>query len=250
MNVFSEEKTAKINDVTQAVHVIDLVKEEELLYLSIYNLSAKKLTVLKKYLNDKLQKSWICPIKSPVRAPVLFAPKADGRLRLCVDYRGLNEVTVKNCYLLSLIDKMLDRLEGAKVYTKIDLQDVYHRIRIKEGDEWKTAFCMWYSHFKYVVMPFRLANASAIFQTYINQALAELLNVFCIVYLDDILIFSQNENKHQKHVKQIMKRLQKFKLFVKLLKCIFSQTSVRFLEFVIDTEEIRMELNRVKIMLN
>ena len=99
-------------------------------------------------------------------------------------------------------------------------------------------------------MLFRLANASAIFQTYINQALAELLNVFCIVYLDNILIFSQNENKHQKHVKQIMKRLQEFKLFVKLLKCIFSQISVRFLGFVIDTEGVRMELDRVKIVLN
>ena len=109
---------------------------------------------------------------------------------------------------------------------------------------------MWYDHFEYVVMLFELANASAIFQTYINQTLAELLNVFCIVYLDNILIFSQNENKHQKHVKQIMKRLQKFKLFVKLSKCIFSQISVKFLEFVIDTEEIRMKLNRMKTVLN
>ena len=109
---------------------------------------------------------------------------------------------------------------------------------------------MWYSHFEYIIMLFELANASAIFQTYINQTLAELLNVFCIVYLDNILIFSQNENEHQKHVKQIMKKLQKFKLFVKLLKCIFSQILVRFLEFVIDTEEIRMKSDRVKIMLN
>src|SRR5947207_9323228 len=99
-------------------------------------------------------------------------------------------------------------------------------------------------------MSFKLANASAIFQTYINQILAELLNVFCIVYLDDILIFSQNENKHQKHVKQIMKRLQKFKLFVKLLKYIFSQISMRFLEFVIDTEKVRMKSDRVKTVLN
>src|SRR6266480_7597558 len=99
-------------------------------------------------------------------------------------------------------------------------------------------------------MSFRLVNASAIFQTYINQTLAELLNVFCIVYLDNILIFSQNENKHQKHVKQVMKRLQKFKLFVKLSKCTFSQISVRFLEFVIDTEGIRMKSDRVKIMLD
>src|SRR5438046_8002905 len=109
---------------------------------------------------------------------------------------------------------------------------------------------MQYDHFKYVVMLFELANASAIFQTYINQTLAELLNVFCIVYLDNIFIFSQNENKHQKHVKQIMKRLQKFKLFVKLLKCIFSQISVRFLKFVINTEEIRMKLNKMKNVLN
>jgi hypothetical protein len=140
-------------------------------------------------------------------------------LRLCVDYQGLNKVTVKNRHPLPLIAESLERLAQAKIYTKLDIRDAYHRIRIKEGDEWKTAFRTRYGHFEYTVMPFGLTNAPAQFQAYMNEALAGLVNVTYIVYLDDILIFSNSKKEHVEHVREVLDRLRKAKLYVKLSKC-------------------------------
>ena len=123
-------------------------------------------------------------------------PKKDGGLRLCVDYRGLNSITIKNRHALPLISETLDRLVGARIYTKLDLKDAYHRIRIKAGDEWKTAFRTRYGHFEYLVMPFGLSNAPATFQAYISQALVGLVDTICVIYLDDILIYLEDEALH------------------------------------------------------
>ena len=120
----------------------------------------------------------------------MFVPKKDGTLRLCVDYRGLNKVTKKNRLALPLISETLDRLSGAKVFTKLDMKNAYHRIRIRRGDEWKTAFRTRYGHFEYMVMPFGLTNAPATFQGYINRALSGYLDIFCVVYLNNVLVFS------------------------------------------------------------
>jgi hypothetical protein len=128
-------------------------------------------------------------------------------MRLCVDYRSLNKVTIKNQYPIPLVSEMLDRLSKAKVFSKLNLRDAYHRLRIKEGDEWKTAFKTRYSHYKYLVMPFRLANAPATFQSYIHQALGGLVNRTCVVYLNNILIYSENEDDHNRHVKEVLNRL-------------------------------------------
>ena len=126
-------------------------------------MSETELKVLRQYLYDNLAKGWIQPSKSPAGAPILFVAKKDSSLRLCVDYRGLNDVTVKNRYPLPLISETIDRVSRAKVYTKLDLRDAYYRIRIKAGDEWKTAFRTRYSYFEYRVLPFGLANAPATF---------------------------------------------------------------------------------------
>ena len=123
---------------------------------------------MRDYIKDSLKKGWIRRSISPAGAPILFVAKKGGGLRLCVDYRGLNAITVKNRHALPLIDETLDRLVGAVVYTKLDMKDAYHRIRIKAGDEWKTAFRTRYGHFEYLVMPFGLANAPATFQGYIS----------------------------------------------------------------------------------
>ena len=119
--------------------------------------------ILREYLKNALAKGWIRPSKSPSGAPILFVPKKDGSMRLCVDYRGLNRITIKNRYPLPLISEMLDRLGHSKIFSKLDLRDAYHRLRIKEGDEWKTAFKTRYGLFEYLVMPFGLANAPATF---------------------------------------------------------------------------------------
>lgn len=135
-------------------------------------------------------------------------PKKDGSLRLYVDYRALNKLTIKNRHPLSLIDETLNRLVGAKYLTKLDLKDAYHRLRIRGGDEWKTAFRIRYGYFKYIVIPFGLANASALFQVYINKVLAGFLDIICIVYLDNILIYLEDKESHLEAVRAVLERLR------------------------------------------
>ena len=153
---------------------------------------------------------------------------------------------IKNHYSLSLINKLLDWLNNFVVFSKINLQNTYHYIHIHEEDEWKTAFCTWYSHFEFLVVLFDLTNASAIFQVYINCALCELVDDFCIVYLDDILIFSRTEAEHFCHLKHMIECLQHAKLYINLKKCEFFKTEVEYLDFVIDKESIQMNLTHVK----
>ncbi len=147
---------------------------------------------MKTYIKNNLANGFIRPSKSPAGAPILFDKKPDASLRLCMDYRGLNNLTIKNRYPLPLVGESLDRIGRARRFTQIDLTNAYHRMRIREGDEWKTAFRTRYSHFEYQVMPFGLTNAPATFQGYINKILAEKLDVFVIVYLDDILIYTES----------------------------------------------------------
>src|SRR5690606_10294399 len=141
-------------------------------------------------------------------APILFAKKKDGSLRLCVDYRALNKITIKNRYALPLIPELLDRIRGAKYFTKLDLRGAYNLVRIKEGEEWKTAFRTRYGHFEYLVMPFGLTNAPASFQSLINNVLREFLDRFVIVYLDDILVYSKSLDDHIAHVTQVLELLE------------------------------------------
>ena len=208
-DVFSNEKAGILPEQKQGDHAIELDGGEPP-YGPLYNLSRVELAELRRYLDDALAKGWIRHSVSPAGAPILFVLKKDGGLRLCVDYRGLNAVTVKNRHPLPLITETLDRLCGAKRFSKLDLKDAYHRIRIKRGDEWKTAFRTRYGHFEYLVMLFGLVNAPATFQAYINRALAGLVDVTYIVYLDDILVFSEEPADHWRHVEQVLQRLRQY----------------------------------------
>lgn len=166
-DIFSAENASVLPAHSKRDHAIDVLPNSDPPYGPLYNLSQSELAVLRSYLEESTNKGWIRRSTSPAGAPVLFVPKKDGGLRLCVDYRGLNAITIKNRHALPLISETLDRLVGAVVYTKLDMKDAYHRIRIKAGDEWKTAFRTRYGHFEYLVMPFGLANAPATFQAYI-----------------------------------------------------------------------------------
>ena len=170
-------------------------------------MSYKELHLLWEDLQDQLPKGFIRHSSSPAGAPVLFVKKSDGSLRLCVDYRGLNEITIKNRYPLPLLQETLTRLSQAKYYTKLDIRGAYNLVRIAEGEEWKTAFRTRYGHFEYAVMPFGLTNAPASFQHFINNTLREFLDIFCTAYLDNILIYSDTleENKH--HVRKVLQKL-------------------------------------------
>ncbi|KAJ6436919.1 hypothetical protein O9K51_10455 [Purpureocillium lavendulum] len=244
-DVFSEEEAAKLPPLSGRSHPIDLEEGRIPPSGPIYNLSEHELMVLREYIASAQKKGWIRRSISPAGSPILFVPKKGGKLRLCVDYRGLNKITKKNRTALPLISAILDRLGRAKLFTKLDLKDAYHRLRIRQGDEWKTAFRCHYGHYEYQVMPFGLVNAPASFQQYINYALEGLVDITCVVYLDDILIFSENAEQHEDDVKEVLSRLRKAGLYANLSKCEFSVREVSFLGFVVDQEGIHMERERV-----
>ena len=165
---------------------------------------------------------------------------------MCTNYRGLNAITIKNCYLLPLITKIMDQVTGAQYLSKIDLKEAYHRICIKVEDEQKTVFRTCYRHYEFLVIPFGLTNAPATFQAYINKALRGLVDDFCIVYLDDILIFSKTKEEHDQHLQQIYKRLRNTELYTNPSKCQFYQKEIEFLGFIIGTQGIRMDPKRIE----
>ena len=169
-----------------AIELIDIKHPN---YEPIYSPGAVELETLKAYIGTNLDNRFIRPSNSPAGAPILFDRKSNGSLWLCVDYQGLNNLTIKNWYLLPLIGELLDRLGRAKQSTQLDLTSIYYRMRIREEYERKTAFSTWYGYFEYQVMFFGLTNTPASFQEYINKIFTEKLDIFVIVYLDDILIY-------------------------------------------------------------
>ncbi|KAJ1574395.1 hypothetical protein NDA15_001263 [Ustilago hordei] len=211
----------------------------------LYLKGPKEMSELRRYLDENLEKGFIRPSKSPARSPVLFVPKKDGGLRLCVDYRGLNEITVKNRAPLPLIEEQLFLLRKARIYTKLDLRAAYNLIRIAKGDEWKTAFGTQLGLYEYLVMPFGLANALAHFQSFINDIFQDIIGIYVVVYLDDFLIFSDTEEAHVKHVTEVLTRLRSNRLFAKLSKCEFHTKTVEFLGYIIKPTGIEMDPEKV-----
>jgi len=169
----------------------DLEEGKTLSIKEIYTLSYDQLEELHRYIKQNEDRGWIRRVKSGRASPIRLVKKKDGKLRLCADYRGINEVTKKDRHPLPLLSEVLDRLEGAKYFTKLDIKDAYHNIRIREGDEWKTTCSTKLGTYEYLVMPFGLCNARVAFQRWINEVLMEHINMCCIVYLDDVLIYSK-----------------------------------------------------------
>ena len=246
LGIGDESKAFELPEHGSDDHAIDLIDGAEPPHGPIYSLSEDELKVLKAYIDKHLANGFIRYSQSPAGAPILFSRKKNGGLRLCVDYRGLNDLTVKNRYPLPLIGESLDRLSRARVFTSLDLTAAYHRLRIKKGDEWKTAFRTRYGHFEYNVLPFGLTNAPASFQGLINRILAEKLDIFVIVYLDDIVIYSANKEDHVKHVSWVLDRLLENKLFLSLEKCKWFGEEIDFLGFIVNTEGIKMQPAKVE----
>ena len=226
------------------------INEEEPLHESLYNLSETELNILKKYLDDVLVKNWIKYSVSSVNTSVLFVSKKDKDLKLCVNYWDLNHITIKNQHSLSLISEILNWLSEAKIFIKLDLKDAYHCIWIQQGNKWKTVFHTHYSHFKYIVMLFKLINASVIFQIYINWVFISIVNSLCVVYLNDILIYSHDKEKHKHHVHKVLEWLYKFKLYINLKKCTFFTNNVKFLRFMMSINDVTMNSQRIEIIEN
>ena len=221
--VFSAENAAELPKNTEMnEHTIKLEEGKQLLFGPIYSLRPVELETLKTYIKTNLANGFIYPFKFPVKAPILFNRKPNRSFRLCVDYRGLNNITIKNQYPLPLIGELLDQPARARRFIQLDLTNAYYRMRICKGDKWKTTFQIRYGHFKYEVMPFDLFNAPAIFQGYINKILAEKLDVFVIVYLDDILIYTEDLGQpHVEVVRWVLDQLRKYSFFANLKKYCF-----------------------------
>ena len=245
LDVFSRAKANTLPPHRDDDHSIDLLPGRQPPYSKIYPMSREKLETLRDHLTKELDKGFIRISKSPAAAPVIFVKKANGDLRFCVDYRGLNDATIKNRYPLPLISETLDRLSKARFYTKLDIISAFSKLRIKEGDEWKTAFLTRYGLFEYTVLPFGLCNGPASFQSYINKALQGLLDEICTAYMDDILIYSRTKDEHRKHVAEILLRLRQFGLQVDITKCEFEVTSVKYLGLIITANGIQMDPAKV-----
>ncbi len=216
----------------------------------LYSLSVPEREAMEKYISDSLTAGFIRPSSSPAGAGFFFVAKKDGSLRPCIDYRGLNNITVKNTYPLPLMSSAFERLQGASIFTKLDLRNAYHLVRIRAGDEWKTAFNTPRGHFEYLVMPFGLSNSPAVFQALVNDVLRDMVDQFIYVYLDDILIFSSSLQEHVQHVRRVLQRLLENGLFVKAEKCAFHAQSVPFLGFIVSPEGVRMDPDRVKAVVD
>ncbi|GBG61569.1 hypothetical protein CBR_g22366 [Chara braunii] len=174
-------------------------------------MSEEELSVLRAQLDDLLEKGWIRPSSSPYGAPILFVRKKNKDLRLCIDYCKLNTQTVKNVGPLPRIDDLLERLGGAKFFSKLDLKSGYHQLEIRQEDRYKTAFKTRYGHFEWLVMPFGLTNAPATFQAAMITEFRHMLDRFALIYLDDILVYNQSLDEHVEHLRTILKRLRQAK---------------------------------------
>ncbi len=172
-------------------YTINLEEGTQPLFELIYNLSHYEIPTFCEYIDENLEKGFVWHSKSSASAPILFVKKKDEFLRICVNYHGLNQLTIKNWYVLPLILRLLDQINSTKVYTKIDLRGAYNLVHIKKGDKWKTKFRTCYGHFKYFVMPFGLSNAPTIFQHPMNDVFCEYLDDFVVCYINDIFIFSR-----------------------------------------------------------
>lgn len=246
LDVFDKEKATILPQHRSYDCPIDLEEGKKPPFGPIYSLTPAELEALRVYIDENLANGFIRHSKSPAGAPIFFVSKKDGSLRLVVDYRGLNKITIPNKYPLPLVSELLDRLGGARVFTKLDLRGAYNLIRIRPGDEWKTAFRTRYGHFEYVVMPFGLTNAPAVFQHMANDVFREFLDIFVIIYLDDILIFSKTLEEHHIHVRQVLEKLRMHGLYAKMEKCSFHQDTVEFLGYVISPSGISMDPSKVK----
>ncbi|KAK3529961.1 hypothetical protein QTP86_009347 [Hemibagrus guttatus] len=201
---------------------------------------------MEEYIETALAAGHIRPSTSPAAAGFFFIGKRDGGLRPCIDYRGLNAITVRYPYPLPLVPAALEQLRGARVFTKLDLRSAYNLVRIHEGNEWKTAFHTTSGHYEYCVMPFGLTNAPAVFQALINGVFQDLLGKGVIAYIDDILVYSSSMEEHVRMVREVLCRLQQHHQYVKLEKCEFHRPTVRFLGYVISRHGVEMDVVKVQ----
>jgi len=233
-------------------HKIQLTDEntDGLSYSPLRHQSADELRAVKQYLVENLHKGFIEASQAPFAAPILFIKKSDGSLRFCIDYRKLNNLTRKDQYPLPLIEETLARLGKARIFTKLDIRQAFHRIRVDPDSEELTTFRTRYGAYKCKVMPFGLTNGPATYQRFMNDVLFDYLDDFCTAYLDDILIYSENELDHQEHVRKVLLRLREAGLQADIKKSEFNVTRTKYLGFYVSTDGIEVDPEKTETIRN
>ena len=248
-NVFPDDISGLPPD-REVEFTIDLIPGTEPISIPPYRMAPVELRELKAQLEELLSKGFIRPSISPWGAPVLFVKKKDGSLRLCIDYRQLNRVTIRNQYPLPRIDELFDQLQGSRVYSKIDLRSGYHRLRVWESDVPKTAFRTRYGHYEFLVMPFGLTNAPTAFMDLMNRVFQPYLDRFIIIFIVDILVYSGSSEEHSEHLRIVLQTLRERQLYAKLSKRQFWLDRVAFLGHVISAEGVSVDLQKIEAVVN
>ncbi|EEB88780.1 hypothetical protein MPER_13203 [Moniliophthora perniciosa FA553] len=240
---FEKGKAERFPESRPYDHAIELKPDYVPKKQGLYRLNETETKVMEEFINENLRKKYIRPSVSPIAAPFFFVSKKEkGALRPCQDYRDLNSGTVKNAYPLPLVGKLLDKLKGATIFSKLDLRNGYNNIRIKDGDQWKAAFRTEKGLFEPMVMFFGLANSPATFQAFMDDTLSDFIGEgWCCVYMDDILIFSRNKEEHRIRTRRLLERLANQDLFLKPEKCEFDVTEVNFLGMIIRPGHVAMD---------
>ena len=244
--LFPETLPPELPPSDRVTHGIELVPNAKIPPRKLYRQSIPELTETKKQLTEYINAGHIRPSTSPFGAPILLVKKKDGTMRMCIDYRGLNDITVKNTFPIPRIDDLHDQLGKAHYFTKLDLYSGYHQIQITTGDEHKTAFTSRYGTYEFTVMPFGLTNAPSTFQTAMHALFHDWLDEFVIVYLDDILVYSPTQEEHTRQVLRVLQRLNDNQWYCKLKKCEFAQTSIEYLGHIISKGTIAIDPEKMK----
>jgi len=248
--LFSEKETHILPPSRYVDYAILLTEGDKPPFGQMYSMSDSELKEVRKWIDENLSKSFIRASSSSDASPICFVKKKDRSFCLCVDYQAFNNITIKDRTPLPRIEETLNQIRGCKYFTHLDLRACFNQIHIKGGDKWKTTFRTCYGLFEFLVMHFGLTNAPATAQRFMNDTLREYLDIFCVCYIDDILIYSRTLKEHKEQVRKVLQKLKQAGLFIKPEKCEFSITKTTFLDFIISEEGLEMDPEKVNTVLN